>query len=160
MFVTGIMLNRKPGGNGAHSDQADNPEEVGKIVGVLAGTDGWAQLFGEGKFMMITGSEGAFTLAVTAREEPPRKFVVSRVEIGKVIEAAKAFAEDGRMLEGLTWAPEAMKQPGNAPAAKPPATSKPAGSPKLAGGPKPAGSHKAAKAKSGHAAPNLKKRAG
>ena len=35
MFLTGIMLNRKPGGNGAHSDQADNPEEAGKIVGVL-----------------------------------------------------------------------------------------------------------------------------
>ena len=109
MFLTGIMLNRKPGGNGAHSDQADNPDEVAKIVGVLAGTDGWAQLFGEGKFMMITGAEGAFNIAVTIRDQPPRKFVASRVDIAKVVEAAKAFAEDGRMLKGLTWAPDAVR---------------------------------------------------
>ena len=109
MFLTGIMLNRKPGGNGAHSDQADNPEEAGKIVGVLTGTDGWAQLFGEGKFMMITGSDGAFNIAVTIREQPPRKFVASRIDIARVVEAAKAFAEDGRMLKGLTWSPDAVR---------------------------------------------------
>jgi hypothetical protein len=155
MFITGIMLNRKPGGNGAHSDTADNPEEVGKIIGVLGGTDGWAQLFGEGKFMMITGSEGSFTVAVTVREEPARKFVASRVEIAKVIEAAKAFAEDGRMLDELTWAPEGVKQPGSKPA-----SAKPAAGPRHAAASKSPGGTKAAHGKPGTSTQKLRKRAG
>ena len=117
MFVTDIMINRKPGGNGARGDRAETLDEVAKIIGVLEGTDGWAQLAGPGKFMMINGSNGAFRVAVTHQEQPPRRFIVAKLAIAKVIEAAKAFADDGRLHAELTWTPEAVRQPGKPPRA-------------------------------------------
>ena len=122
MFVTEIMINRKPGGNGAHSDTASTPEEVVTIISVLQGTDGWAQLVGDGKFMSINGSGGLFAVSVGIQEQPPRRFTRGKVDLPRAIEAAKAFAEDGRMDQRFTWTPEALRpRP-----AKPGATANPA----------------------------------
>jgi len=124
MFVTEIMINRKPGGNGAHSDRAETVEELAKIIGVLEGTDGWVQLIGSGKFMSINGSGGMFSVSVGIQEQPPKRFTIGKVDMARVIQAARAFAEDGRMLESLTWTPESLRPKpvrfGPPPAATPP----------------------------------------
>ena len=109
MFVTEIMINRKPGGNGAHSDTANTPDEVVTIVSVLQGTDGWAQLVGAGRFMNINGSGGLFTVSVGLQETPPKRFTIGKVDFPRVLQAAKAFAEDGRMYESFTWTPEQLR---------------------------------------------------
>ena len=109
MFVNEIMINRKPGGNGAHSDTAATLEEVVTIISVLQGTDGWAQLIGEGKFMSINGSGGLFGVTVGIQEQPPKRFTMGKVDLARAIEAAKAFSEDGRMDTRFTWTPEALR---------------------------------------------------
>ena len=109
MFVTEIMINRKPGGNGAHSDRAETVEELAKIIGVLEGTDGWAQLIGSGKFMSINGSGGMFSVSVGIQEQPPKRFTIGKVDMARVIQAARAFAEDGRLLESFTWTAESLR---------------------------------------------------
>jgi hypothetical protein len=109
VFVNEIMINRKPGGNGAHSDTAATLEEVVTIISVLQGTDGWAQLIGNGKFMSINGSGGMFAVTVGIQEQPPKRFTIGKVDLPRAIEAAKAFAEDGRMDARFTWTPEALR---------------------------------------------------
>jgi hypothetical protein len=109
VFVNEIMINRKPGGNGAHSDTAATPEELVTIISVLQGTDGWAQLIGEGKFMSINGSGGMFAVTVGVQEQPPKRFTMGKVDLPRAIEAAKAFAEDGRMDARFTWTAEALR---------------------------------------------------
>jgi hypothetical protein len=104
MFISEIWMNRKPGGNGAVSDQPTDGEQVATMVRKLQGSDGgWIQLCGPDKFMTLTSRGDAFSVVVTTAAKPPTRWGLAKVDVNAAIDAAKAFMESGELHKQLTW---------------------------------------------------------
>ena len=105
MFATEIWTNRKPGGNGAVSDQATDGEQVATMIRKLQGSNGgWIQISGPGKFMALTSDGELFLVVVTLTGKPPRRWGIGKVDLARAIDAAKRFLDTGELHDKYQWA--------------------------------------------------------
>ena len=104
MFATEIWMNRKPGGNGAVSEQATDAQQLAAIIRKLQGSNGgWVQVSGPGKFMTIAADGPQVNGSVTTPAKPPKRAGIGRVDLQIAIDAAVRFMESGALLEKFTW---------------------------------------------------------
>ena len=105
MFGQEIWTNRKPGGNGAVSDQPTDGEQVATMIRKLQGSaGGWLQISGAGKFMTLTADGDDFLVVVTLTGKPPRRWGIGKVDLPRAIDAAKRFLDTGELHDKYQWA--------------------------------------------------------
>ena len=106
VFGTEIWTNRRPGGNGAVSDQPTDGEQVATMIRKLQGSaGGWLQISGAGKFMTLTAEGDHFLVIVTLTgSKPARRWGIGKVDLDRAIEAAKRFLDTGDLHDKYQWA--------------------------------------------------------